>query len=357
MKHLFLFLAITLATFHVKAQYPAVTIPDSEVRTITSKIVVGQEYQLHILLPGGYKKTNKKYPVVYLMDSQWDFPLVKSIYGQQYFDGFIPEVIIVGVTWGGNNPNPDSLRARDYTPTNESRQPQSGGADNFLSFIKNELFPFMETNYTTDVNNRTLMGCSLGGLFTMYTLFTHPEMFTGYAAASPAIGWDKEVLYQYEKKYVENKSNPPAKLYITIGDVERNVPNFEKMVSHLQSRKYTSLQITSKVLENTGHSGTKSETYTRGLQYIFKKPDVKVDEVILSKYAGTYQTVAGNNIELRVENYQLVLYLNAANRYVLKASSDKTFYSTAEILNIVMNADGNGFQLNRYGDSQSATKK
>ena len=175
-------------------ELPRVDIPGSQVQKITSQIVAGQEYELDILLPGGYKTSNKKYPVIYLMDSQWDFPLVKSIYGQQYYDGFVPELIIVGVTWGGVNPNPDSLRARDYTPTIEARLPQSGGADKFLSFMKDELFPFIETNYKADNNNRTLMGCSLGGLITLYALFTHTDMFTGYVAASPAIGWSNELI-------------------------------------------------------------------------------------------------------------------------------------------------------------------
>ena len=193
MKHTIVLLLLAFA-MNAYAQYPKVDIPGSEVRKITSKIVAGQEYELQIMLPGSFKNSNKKYPVIYLMDSQWDFPLLKCLYGEHYFDGFVPELIVVGVTWGGVNPNPDSLRARDYTPTNEARLPQSGGADKFLSFMKNELFPFIEANYKADKNNRTLMGCSLGGLFTLYTLFTQPELFTGYAAASPAVGWGSEVL-------------------------------------------------------------------------------------------------------------------------------------------------------------------
>src|SRR5438105_3916499 len=98
MRYLFGFLLI-LITLNASAQFPRVDIPGSVVRTITSTIVSGQEYQLHILLPANYKNSNKKYPVVYLMDSQWDFPLVKCIYGEYYYDGFIPEMIIVGVTW------------------------------------------------------------------------------------------------------------------------------------------------------------------------------------------------------------------------------------------------------------------
>lgn len=252
------------------AQYPRVDIPGSEVRKITSSIVSGQEYELHILLPGNYKSSNKKYPVAYLMDSQWDFPLVKSIYGQQLYDGFIPEMIIVGITWGGAKPNPDSLRARDYTPTHESGMPQSGGADNFLAFMNNELFPFIESNYRAESTNRTLMGCSFGGLITLYALFTQTQMFTNYVSASPAVGWDKEVIYKYEKDFYQKKIDKPVKLYVTIGDVESSKPAYDKFMAQMLSRKYPAVSIHSKTLENTGHSGTKSETFGRGLQFIYQ---------------------------------------------------------------------------------------
>lgn len=357
MKNLILAILL-LSTQLIYCQYPQVTIPGSEVRKITSKIVDGQEYDLQIVLPSGYATSDKKYPVVYLMDSQWDLPLVSTIYGEQYFDGFIPEIIIVGITWGGTKPNPDLLRGRDYTPTNLGMGIIAGGADKFLDFIKTEVFPFMDANYKVDNSNKTLMGCSLGGLFTMYSLFTHPTMFTNYIAASPAIGWDKEIMYLYEKNYSENKNAPPAKLYMTIGEVEGNVNNFEKLTSHMQNKKYSSLQFHSKILENTGHSGTKSETYSRGLQYVFEKPDVKVAEDILKKYTGTYESKNGNKIELKTENYQLVLYKNQYSSYSLKASSPTTFYTKSEFLNIEFDTKNpNNFKLNTYGKSEVFSKK
>ena len=49
-----------------------VEIAGSQVRKIRSSIV-NQEYALQIMLPPGYENSNKNYPVVYLMDSQWDF--------------------------------------------------------------------------------------------------------------------------------------------------------------------------------------------------------------------------------------------------------------------------------------------
>ena len=350
-----LFILFICTSMNSFAQYPRVDIPGSEVRKITSSIVTGQEYELHILLPGSYRSSTKKFPVVYLMDSQWDFSLVKSIYGQQYYDGFIPELIIVGVTWGGIKPNPDSLRARDYTSTKETRAPQSGGADKFLSFIKNELFPFIEKNYKADSANRILMGCSLGGLFTVYTLFTQPELFTGYAAASPAIGWDREVMYQFEKEFYQKKLSKPVRLYMTVGDVESSRPAYEKFAAQMIGRNYSSVSIQSKILENTGHSGTKSETYSRGLQYIFERPKLSLDTKLLDKYAGIYVSATGNRIEIKKENGSLVLFYSPFNKYQLFASSETGFYSTAEFLNInfkIENDNTVGLQLERFGGTE-----
>ncbi len=356
-KILILLLAIISTSSY--AQYPAVTIPGSQVRKINSAIVAGQEYELQIMLPAGYESSNEKYPVVYLMDSQWDFPLLTSLYGQQYFDGFIPKIIIVGVTWGGNHPNPDSLRSRDYTPTNEKRLMQSGGAQQFLSFMKQELFPFIEKAYKADAKDRTLIGCSLGGLFTMYSLFTQPGLFQRYVAASPAFGWDKEVLYQYEKSYAESKSNPPAKLFMCIGGVERGVPGFEKLTKHLASRNYKNLQIQSRVLENTGHSGTKGEGYARGLQYVFARPLLHPAATELNLYVGRYQLADSSRFEIKMESAHLVLYLSPDNKFILQSAGHDLFYTTSEFLNInFINIQGivTGLQIQGYGNTRLAGK-
>ena len=106
--------------------------------------------------------------------------MLNAIYGEQYYDGFLPEAIIVGITWGGVNPNPDILRRRDFTPTKEGNNPVGGDAGKFLSFIKNELIPFIDSKFKTKPRDRTLMGCSLGGLFTIYALFNETGLFNRY---------------------------------------------------------------------------------------------------------------------------------------------------------------------------------
>jgi predicted alpha/beta superfamily hydrolase len=286
------------------------------------------------------------------MDSQWDFPLVKSLYGQQYYDGFIPELIIVGVTWGGPRAKPDSLRVRDYTPTREEHLPQSGGADNFLSFMKHELFPFIETNYRGENNNRTIMGCSLGGLITLYALFKEPGLFKNYVAASPAFGWDREVIYQFEKKFTDQI--PGSRLFMTMGGVERGLSGYKKLEQYMASRNYTNLKMKSSVLENTGHSGTKGEGFSRGLQFVFKRNEMALSPSVLQKYSGKYALSNGNTGELTVEGERLILYLGKGNRFELLAENELDFYSIAEFLNIHITETG--FQLNRFNNTQVATK-
>lgn len=358
MKPVVLLIVIFFSAYVSLAQ--EVRIQGTQTRQISSSIVTGQEYQLQILLPAGYADGNRDYPVVYLMDAQWDFPLMTALYGEQYYDGFMPAVIIVGVTWGGLRPNPDSLRARDYTPTPEGRLSQSGGAGSFLSFLKEELFPFIEKNYRADKHDRTLMGSSLGGLFTLYALFTQPGLFQRYVAASPAVGWDGEVLYQYEKKYATIKSPPSAKLFMCAGGVERTLPAFQRFSKFMENRHYDSLQLETMVLENTGHSGTKAEGFARGLQFVFKRPSMTFDNAFLQKYTGKYRLSNGQLIELRTEDNHLVLYFTATDKYPLTAASEKEFYSKAEFLSLKYTYDESknsaSFDLERYGQSLHAEK-
>ena len=359
MKKFVLSLFVLLLATISFSQSTAVTIPGSQTKKFTSKIVSGQEYVLQISLPAGYDKSNKNYPVVYLMDSQWDFPLLTALYGQQYYDGFIPELIIVGITWGGEHPKPDSLRARDYTPTNIKQMPQSGGADKFLSVIKDEVFKLVQNNYHVDTTDKTLVGCSLGGLFTIYTLFTHSNMFNRYVAASPAFSWDNNVLNKYEEKYHSNTSNPTAKLFMCIGGVELSVPDYEKLVSFLNNRHYTNLQIESKVLENTGHSGTKGEGYEKGLQFVFKRPSLQLSTRILEQYNGSYKMNDGTIIDIKNHNGSLAASAGN-NTFKLFAASETDFYVTSSFLNMhfIKDDKGNvsGFQLNRYGSSEFVNK-
>jgi hypothetical protein len=198
------------------------------------------------------------------------------------------------------------------------------------------------------------MGCSLGGLITLYALLAHTDMFNGYAAASPAVGWGNGVLYQYEKEFANKKLTKPVRVYMTVGDVERNRPYYEAMANFFVQKNYQNVSIRSKVLENTGHSGTKGETFARGIQYIFEKPKLKLDDATLNKYVGKYALANGTSVQLKNENNRLVFDFSPSFKDDLFAASSTEFYSTAEFLNLTFKLiDGkvDGFDLARYNEN------
>src|SRR6516165_4526056 len=92
---------------------PMLQMPGTEVRTLTSSID-GQEYKIYIALPPGYSDASRQFPVLYVLDAQWDFPMVEGLVTSQLQEGFVPRLLIVGITWGGSNPNPSQLRTRDF---------------------------------------------------------------------------------------------------------------------------------------------------------------------------------------------------------------------------------------------------
>ncbi len=59
-------------------------------------------------------------------------------------------------------------------------------------------------------------------------------MFTGYAVASLAVGWDNVVLSKHEKTFAEKKLAKPVRVYMTVGDVERRQSNYKKFADVME---------------------------------------------------------------------------------------------------------------------------
>jgi predicted alpha/beta superfamily hydrolase len=250
------------------ATLPQVTLPNSEIRTLKSANT-GRTYDIYIRLPEEYSE-GRSYPVLYVLDGQWDFKLLDSIYGGLHYDKFIPEIIIVGVTYAGDNPDYETLRAIDYTPPVEPSMPGYGEADKFLTFFKEELIPLIETNYRTDTSRRMLMGSSFGGLFTLYALFTEPELFSGYVAASPAVSFGNAVIFKREADFAARQQDLPAKLYLSVGELEPLARPVAAFIEVLNKRNYPGLQMEVRMIQGERHAGNKPEAFNRGLRFLFQ---------------------------------------------------------------------------------------
>jgi predicted alpha/beta superfamily hydrolase len=251
---------------------PVVTLPGTQLRTLHSA-ATGRDYDIQISLPADYaRNTRNRYPVLYVLDGQWDFKLMLSVQGGLTYDRWTPPIIVVGITWSGENANYDSLRAMDLTPAATRRLPGSGAAPQFLSFIRDQLIPFVETTYRADPARRVLMGSSFGGLFTLYALFTDPRLFWGYMAGSPAVTYASRLGFALESSYAAAHRDLPARLYMAVGSVEDLADPVQELWRVMRNRNYTGLRLETRVIEGERHSGNKPEAFNRGLRWVFAGP-------------------------------------------------------------------------------------
>src|SRR5215203_282866 len=194
---------------------------------IYSKNVL-DSFEISVNLPNGYREQQtKKYPVVYLLDANLYFDIVATTLNKYSDVGLAPSVILVGIGYRDFQ-TMDSLRNRDDTyPTAipEYEMSVSGGADKFLSFIDKDLIPHIDSVYKTDTAKRILMGHSLGGYFTAYTLLQDLQgksnRFSGYIAASPSIHYNNYyLLRQFKALSSQQNRGKKIKAYITYGGQE-----------------------------------------------------------------------------------------------------------------------------------------
>lgn len=248
-----------------------VTLPLTEVQQLHSS-ATGRDYDIYVRLPDGYEQDkNKQYPVIYSLDGQWDFKMLDSICGGLVYDKFMPEVIIVGITYSGEDADYGSLRALDYTPVRDLYFGGGGDGPKFLAFFKEQLIPFVESTYRADPSQRVLMGSSFGGTFTLYALFSDPALFQGYLSGSPVVVYGNRFAFKQEVEYADSHTELPVRLFITVGGAEELAYPVEEFMQVLRGRNYEGLALETLTVEGEGHASNKPESYNRGLRFLFRK--------------------------------------------------------------------------------------
>ncbi len=101
-------------------------------------------------------------------------------------------------------------RVRDFSPTEDPsfnynnpsfKIPESGKADNFLKFIKEELQPKLESKYRTDSEMNIVASHSMSALFAVYEMFQSKRFFHKYIIACPFIEWDGDTVFRMEELF------------------------------------------------------------------------------------------------------------------------------------------------------------
>jgi len=253
----------------------------------------GAALRIEVSLPFGYEITTSGYPVVYLIDGYWYFPIVSQAVRLIGMDKEMPPVIVVGLGYESVGLGPADeerrigrLRCRDLTPTHDPREwwriagtegGESGHAEEFVRILESTIKPLIRACYRT-LDDETLAGHSFGGLFALHVLFKHTELFDRYVAGSPALWWHDDMMFRCEADYAALHSDLAKALFISIGALEesgsgaacRMVGNVRLLTERLRSRQYPALKWESVVLENETHSTGAAATFIKGLMSVFR---------------------------------------------------------------------------------------
>ncbi|TCR67318.1 alpha/beta hydrolase-fold protein [Bosea sp. BK604] len=248
-------------------------------------------YKLYVSLPESYRDGRRRYPVVFVTDADYAFPLVRSIARRVGHRGRdLEDFILVGISYATGD-TPEFSRRRDYTPTPSrlekrsdmpGRKPIFGEAEAFRLFLNDDVFPFIAKTYRADMSRKIYAGHSYGGLFGLHVLLTEPKMFSHYIIGSPSLWFDQKVMFKREQEFADAHTDLPANLFMAIGSFETmnkaaknlrysrtldmigDLQGFEKA---LAGRNYPGLKLTSQIIQDEDHLTVFPAIVTRGLQW------------------------------------------------------------------------------------------
>lgn len=268
-----------------RADAPAYVLEGTEVHTLRMESS-GRDYDLYISLPASYGKSNQSYPVVFVTDAPYAFPVVRNIGSfVSRNGGNLSEFILVGLGYAKGE-TPVQSRNRDYTPTDRKNGKAApvegvyGQAEAYRRFVVSQVFPFIARTYRSDMHRKVLIGHSYGGLFGLHALLTEPGMFDHYVLGSPSLWFGQRHLFGVESAYAARKQDLPARVLLMTGGYEtlrsqsRN-PRYNQEVDmvgdvqaferQLKSRRYPGLTVRSEVVSGEDHATVYPIIATRGL--------------------------------------------------------------------------------------------
>src|SRR5580700_2481364 len=268
------------ALLHISLGALMASVSLAESASSPAPVVIGEKFQIEskvlgetrsyvIHTPDSYKSGKEAYPVLVLQDAENNFADTTAAVHFLSGNGRIPAMIVVGI----NNTD----RARDMTPTKPAAgfgdmpwRGGVGGADNFLSFIADELLPTIDRNYRTRPY-RVLIGHSLGGLFAVYALINRPEVFKGYLVISPSLWWDDQVLVKAAQPFFAAHKDLRADLYMSMGsEGDRMLGGAWKLSAVLEESKLADLRWQFKRSPEEDHGTIPYISTYEGLQAIFR---------------------------------------------------------------------------------------
>jgi predicted alpha/beta superfamily hydrolase len=247
--------------------------------------ILQQDREFSVYFPPSYNiAVNQKYPVLYILDGDYNFQYVAGILELQGgISEVIPEMILVAISGKGTNEY-----RKNCKPKIEGVE-DSGNAEEMARFIEKELIPYVNKNYKA-ADYKILGGHSVGGIFVINTAINHPELFNDYIAISPALWWGKNAMEDVMENTWGKTKSTTASLYVSLANEQgMGVTEFLKKVpENVMAKNVKFHQFSSEI-----HNSVGMPTYVWALDDIFKNWYVK------EEYFGSAEALKNHYSEVK----------------------------------------------------------
>ena len=232
---------------------------------------LGRPLHVFVDLPEGYQASEQNYPTVYLLDGGNTFPLMAAYHHYLRFGDEAPAAIIVGISYGADTFKEGNWRSTDYTAPSKERE-FWGGAAVFQKVIQDEIFPLIEGNYRSDVEQRVIFGHSLGGQFVLFNALTKPGLFFGHIASNPALHRNLPFFLSWHGE--KDITMPLSRVFVSSGEFDD--PRFRQpaiqWIRHWQAVSPGPWVLETRTLAGQTHLSAPPEAFRQGLQWLFSEP-------------------------------------------------------------------------------------
>lgn len=172
----------------------------TSMRSLIHSSILNENRTYWVYTPGPLSESPEtEHRLIYLLDGEQHFrnaaralTLIPRRINEQY------HLVILG---------DKNKRIKDFTPQpvrqapflNTEQVKETGGGEKYYRFLRDELIPIVEKNYTR--TQRCILGHSLGGLECLHILLQDNNLFHAYIAIEPSI-WYKQsaILHAYQRK-------------------------------------------------------------------------------------------------------------------------------------------------------------
>jgi predicted alpha/beta superfamily hydrolase len=271
-----------------------VVLDGTEVRDVHAA-ALNRDYQVFVALPDSYRTSNRRYPLLFVVDANYAFPLSRNIAQRLSRHAGMEEVIVVGLSYAKGDAAVYSRR-RDYTPTTPrthdyssdmpGRAPAFGEAEAYGRFIEADVFPLIAANYRADMGRKIFAGHSYGSLLGLQLLLTRPDTFEHYILGSPSLWYDRGIMFDRERDYAKAHKDMAASVFFGIGGRETLAAGRQRSRSEddadmvadvkdfngaLKSRRYPGLKTRVEIYADEDHASVFPFLLTHGLRAYLKK--------------------------------------------------------------------------------------